>query len=299
MPDRGDGAMLRRRALLTGAAGASLLTITGCGIRLERDAPHIPGLKTAGPPADQAALQGLLDRASAARAAATADKSAWGPRLSAIHGQQATRLTEVMATQGMTARTGSAAPAGTGLLATEQAGAAALASVASVTASNLPMAVAVVVSQAAACRVLGKPAQFAGRVLPEQKVLLGVLPSLRTATYGFEVLAAKTPVKDRKDAAAALKIIAATRAAWEAAAGTAAPVEPPGYALPVQPTTPDNRRALARRLLTDVASAAASQVTDVRGRAPQLGGLAQVWSDAVGLAWQWGVAPTAFPRLSS
>ncbi len=289
--------MLRRRALLAGAAGASLLALAGCGIRLERDAPHIPGLKTAGPPADQAALQGLLDVTTAAQAVAAADKAAWGPRLAAIHGQQVTRLTQVMATQGMTVRSATTSPVGSGMLPAEQAGVARLASIASTTSGNLPMAAAVVVSQAAACRVLGTPARFSGQELPDQQVLLAVLPALRTATYGFEVLAAKTPLKERKDAAAALQTLAAARSEWEAAAGSAAPAEPPGYALPVAPTTPDNRRALARRLLGDVATTAASQVDGVRGRASQLAGLAQVWSDAVGLGWQWGSAPTAFPGL--
>lgn len=297
VPDR--RAVLGRRALLATALAGSVVGLTGCGIRLEGDAPHIPGIKKQAPPADQAALRRLLTGVEDCLAAAQADSSAWAATLAHLHAAQRSRLMQVMATQGMTPAP-TATDTATDLAAlpdVEQAAAAQLGSYVDLSARNLPMAAAIGVTQQAAVQLLGHDTAPAGGTVPKAAQVHAILPSLRAATYAFEVLIAKTPEKSRKQAEATLTMLRATRASWEASLGKSVPAPPDGYTLPVPPTSDATRKQLAQRMLADLVANCADQVTATRGDHGSFVGLTTLWADATAQSWRWGTQPAPFPGL--
>ncbi|WP_446665520.1 DUF4439 domain-containing protein [Flexivirga sp. B27] len=311
MPNAPHRATVRRRAILAAALAGSLGSLTGCGIRLESDAPHIPGIKTQGPPPDQKSLRRLQDELDAAIRAASktssseskSESSAWAGKLATLHRTQRRRLAAVMATQGMTP-VSTASPSSRPntdlgpLHSVEQEAARGIGSLASLSARNLPMAASIVVTQSAGADLLGHPAESSGGKPPNADQVTAILPSLRAAIYAFEEIIAKTPLKDRKRAEATLTPLRATRATWEASLGKDVPQSPDGFALPVQPTTDARRRTLAQRVLTDLIDACAGQVVATRADRSAFVGLTALWADATAQLWRWGATPTAFPGLS-
>lgn len=307
MPNAEQRAMVRRRAVLAAALGGSVAGLTGCGIRLESDAPHIPGVKKQGPPADQAVLRKVLHAVTGGATVAAAESSTWAKRLAKIHRAQRDRLTKVMATQGMTPSPaptddGSGGTSDTSLAPLdlfEHGAAGEMKLLAGLSTRNLPMAAAIVVTHAAAAQILGAPNNPSGATVPKAAVAQAILPSLRAATYAFEVIVAKTPLDARKKAEATLTVLRATRATWEASLGKDVPTSPDGFTLPVQPTSDARRNQLAQRVLTDLVSACAGQVTATRGDRGAFVGLTTLWADATAQLWEWGAKPTPFPGLTS
>lgn len=95
---------MSRRALVASLSAAAGLSLTGCGVRLERDAPQVPGLRTQDPPADQDTLLatlGALQRL--VRTAESTDQalSPWVGPLLTMHRSQVSRLVDVMAGLGI------------------------------------------------------------------------------------------------------------------------------------------------------------------------------------------------------
>ncbi|WP_188060200.1 hypothetical protein [Yimella sp. cx-51] len=89
-----------RRTLLLAALA---LPAAGCSVRLERDAPPIPGVPTADPPADAAVLQQTISRLrSLAVALDGAEPLAWTAPLRSLHSDQADVLTRLAASAGIT-----------------------------------------------------------------------------------------------------------------------------------------------------------------------------------------------------
>ena len=296
-----------RRAVLAVALTGSVLGLTGCGIRLEKDAPKIPGIKTQAPPADQAVLRKVLTDVAAAIMCAHYDDASWAPRLGTMHKKQRTRLTKVMATQGMTPAPRRRTGTGSGIvsdtepmpLATfEQQTAMDIGSLAGLTARNLPMAAAIGVTHGAAAQLLGRPAEPSGGTVPSPAAVpTAILPALQAAIYAFEVIVAKTPLDSRKRAEATLTALRPTRAAWEAALGADAPAQPDGYTLPVQPTSDARRTKLAHLVLGDLVDACAGQVAPTRGDRGSFIGLTDLWVTATAQLWRWDTTPRPFPGL--
>lgn len=299
-----ERALVRRRALLVAALAGSVAGLTGCGIRMATDAPHVPGIKKKGPPADQAALRKLWKHLDTTIQVAELDPSAWGKKLARLHKDQRARLTAVMATQGMTPPEHRIIPTGPtvhlgGLSSLEQAGARQTGSYVTLSARNLPMAAAISVSENAGAQLLGHGIRLTGGRMPKPAVVEAILPSLRAAVYAFEVIIAKTPLHARKGAEATLTMLHAARATWEASLGAKVPAAPDGFKLPVNPTTDATRRQLAQRVLTDLIDACAGQATATRVSPGALIGLTTLWADATAQLWRWGAKPTPFPGLVS
>lgn len=318
MPDRVPQRQTSRRAFLLAAAGATAIGLTGCDIRLKKNAPDIPGIATQGPPANQAALLALLAGARAATAGSVPKSTSWVLQLATMHRTQVTKLEAVMASEGIVVPATSVAASGPAsstsaptsstavtelstaqLLTIEKAGltASLLSEASKLTTSDLPMGAAVLATRVAATRVLGSPTTIAPQAAPPTTAVVAVLPNLRAAVYGLETIIAKTPENARSRAQATLTVLYAARSSYEAAAAGAAPVEPPGYDLPIQPTTDTARSRLAQQLLGTLVTTIASQVGQTHHQPAQFAGLVQLWGDVTGLSWQWGSSPTAFPGL--
>lgn len=305
MPNAEHRAMVRRRAVLAAALAGSVVTLSGCGIRLESDAPHIPGFKKQGPPADQKALERLLFmlRKTATAAESAPPSDTWAGKLEAMHLAQAKRLTEVMSTQGMEVPTYHHSSSGANgdlvdYKSAERINARQIGSLAGLTTRNLPMAASIAVTQNAAAQILGGYAEPSGGSVPKADQVKAILPSLRAAIYAFEEIIAKTPLEQRKRAEATLTALRATRATWEASLGKDVPVAPDGFTLPVQPTTDAHRRTLAQRVLGDLVDACAGQVVATRSDRGAFIGLTTLWADATAQLWRWGAKPAPFPGLA-
>lgn len=282
------------------AAAASL---TGCDIRLEKGSPRLPGVATQGPPADQTALLRALNTVRSLQAAATDADGPWAAKLAAAYGVASNRLTQVMSTDGITVPTASATPARTGLTAARLGGLqratlspTAYGDAVHATSANAAMLAALLAFGAAGATVQGAAPDWTGETL-SAPMSAALLPSVRAALYGMEVIAARTAVRARSRAAAGVITMTAARSRLELAAGAKAPAARLVYPLSVQPATDAARTTLASDLLADVVTACASQLASAPGTSADLRALVHLWSDATALGWRWGVVPTPFPGL--
>ncbi|MDF8263291.1 hypothetical protein [Luteipulveratus flavus] len=281
------------------------ITLAGCGVRLERDAPGIPGLRTAAPPPDSAALLATLGDVRRLERVAAAS-AGWGPRLAAVHRAQEDRISDVVAGLGVRPSSSPSSTRADGGAVGDLAGAemtfatgAAPADLARTTAAHLPMLAAVAATRGAAATLAGHSPTWPNVTMPPAAVCVALLAAVRPAVYGVEVVAAGVRANaERKAMRSLLKGLYADRSRLEAAAGTAAPPPPLSYPLPPTASTPQARRQVVAGLLAPVVTATAAQVIQVRGEAAPLTGLLDLWSGAVARAWSWGVPPTPFPGLS-
>src|SRR5690606_7172588 len=80
----GPGPRLGRRVLLGGALGAGALALSGCGVRLEDDAPDIPFIPTREPIPAESALIWLLQDCRDLRAADPATEAPYGEQVAVL-----------------------------------------------------------------------------------------------------------------------------------------------------------------------------------------------------------------------
>lgn len=325
-------AQASRRVLLASLAGGLL---TGCSVRLERGAPKLPGIKTQAPPKDTAAFQALVDRLSTTIDALEGQSHPWAAKLRSVHQQQESRVLAVAASAGMqlstptpspstsssvsspttspTGSTSASAAPGTTPTATptptptyppsdaapvEAAGVApaALAVATGVATDYRPMFLSVAATQVTGAALLGGPVNWSGDRLPAS-VATALLPAMREAVYGMEIVAARTKIRDRAVIISSLHTMYAARTRVEVAAGSSAPPDPNDYTLPIQPTDAASSRSLVQKLSEELVAACASQArtpTDFASAA----GLVRLWSDALGVLWTWNGTRVPFPGLT-
>lgn len=98
-----DTRPLRRRSVVLAALA---LPLAGCSIRLERDAPKIPGIPTAAPPADAALMPEAISRLySLVASIEAAGPTTLSQTLTKWHTDQAQELTRLAAADGITVST--------------------------------------------------------------------------------------------------------------------------------------------------------------------------------------------------
>ncbi len=290
-----------RRSVLTVAAVAGAVTLAGCGIRRESDAPRLPGLATPAPPADRATLLAALSAERMLHAASLTAGAGWPARLAPVHAAQATRLVQVLASEGVTvpAEPPSDATRGTAprlaLFEARQVSTAICADAARASATNLPTLVGLLAVHAAAATALGGPPTWADAAT--SRVGVALVPSVRAAVYTLEVVAARTPQAQRPLVRATLSTMYAARSRVEGAAGDSAPAAPLGYRLAARPDSPAGRAELGRVALDGVVQACAAHAGVTRGSPADVRALAREWGGALDLAWRWGRPVAAFPGL--
>ena len=125
------------------------------------------------------------------------------------------------------------------------------------------------------------------------------LDAVRSAVYGFEVVAAQTDARHRSTAAKTLGALRTTASELERLAGSAARPIPLGYALPFPVGTPAAALKLATHLMRTLLEAIASQLPAVAGDAADLSGTVQVLTDICVDAVAWQVPLAAFPGLAN
>lgn len=167
------------------------------------------------------------------------------------------------------------------------------------TPAHLPMLVSLAAQHAAAAAALGAAVDWPPLSGPRDAAAVPLLSALRPAAFGLEVLAARSRGDERGDYEAVLEPLAGLTRQLTTLAGRAAPVPPLGYDLPRPLTDEEDRRALARQLVGDVAPAALSTATRASGDVDQLVGVARVVAEAVGWDRTLGGRAVPFPGMTT
>ncbi len=327
-----------RRLLLTALMVGSATVLSGCRVRLEDDAPRIPGLPARQPIPDEQAL--LLARHDALRLQALAaglgaSSTALTELLATLHGRQAGVFGSVLRSGGVPqaeisatprptatatprptatatprpmATTGGAVsvpvptPSGVSeLIAAEAEGtdAQALSDLAGISRDRVALFGSMAAQRGSAVRLLGGRLPSTGAPTgPTGVVAAAQLEAVRSAVYGFEVVVAQIDASHRMAAARTLGMVRAASAELQLLAGSAAKPIPLGYALPFPVSTPAAALRLATHLMTALGEVIASQLPTVTGDPAGLTGTVHLLTDVCVDAVTWQVPLTAFPGLT-
>jgi len=299
-----------RRSFLTGSAVslaslASFAAVSGCGVRLEDDAPRIPLLPTRVPVPDEPALGRALTETWALEDVAAslgAGRSGMPARLRSVHARQATVLSTLLTDGGapVPPRPAGRAPASSAahLRDAERASAATLLRVLpAVSTSRLALLVSLAAQRAAAAALLGATVDGAAAGAPPGEKAVPLLAATRAAVYGFEVVAAQADPRQRPAADEALAALRPRSVALGQVAGDAAGPPPLGYSLPFRVEDGAGAARLARHLLATLSQDAASAAAAAAGDRAAVTTLVSWLAEDEVLACRWSVPPAAFPGL--
>lgn len=298
--------------------------LAGCGIRLEDDAPTVPLIPRRTPLLAEDQLLALLtnsrDLAAACDAWTLGDGPRLAPALQQVHESQAQVLAAMLAqakvpadrlaattttpptTSGQGSPTSPSAPATIqDVAALERRPLADLVRLAGCAPSLRPAVVAVLAQRYAAARVLGGiapplPASVPAH-WPSQSDARAVLAATRSATYGFQVVAAQGDAAGRALGMSTLSELAALTVAQTATLTGAPPPAVIGYDLPFAVTTPKLARTLALRVATGLRAAYGSRLSATATAHGPAVDLVQWLGRADVLVRQWGGPPVAFPGM--
>lgn len=317
MWDGPASATSRRTLLLGGAAG--LLTLGGCGIRLEDDAPRIPLLPTRTPLPAEDLLVALARECAVLAARAEGSASPLARTLGPLHRRQHTVLRTALVGAGVRAEVvdspgPSATPAPTSttttpppspvtaaaLGATEAASAARAAQFAAV-AMPLRAPVAALHAQrwAAATVLTGRApsAPAAGTDPVDGRAVGDLADATASAVYLLEVATARSTGAQRTRGTATLTALRAVLA--EQRASGDAPEPSLGHPLPFPVATPADAVRLARAALTGLRTDHGRALADLAALgAPGLVAATRWQGTVEAEASRWGAALTPFPGLA-
>lgn len=284
-----------RRTLLTGLTGLAAASLTGCSLRLERDAPKLPGLQTASPRVDDATWNSNTALLDALVAGAHASSHPRADELAAMHTAQRTRVVQAAASAGV--RVSSAGPDGRTLVDLERAAAAPanLQARLGLDRSLRPAFWAIDATRVAAASLLGSGVTWSGDDL-SPAVARAIAPAVYGATYVLEVVAARTRVASRQRIIASFDLLSDVRSRVDLVAGTDAPLDSSDYRLPVRPDDDASRARVVTSSLAQVQTAVAAQALTPT-TPPQAAGLLRAWSDVLRAHWPWQSRWEPFPGL--
>ncbi len=295
-----------RRLLLAGSGTVLLGALTGCGVRLEDDAPRLPLVPTRRPLPAQDLMAALVRDTAVLAADASALGDDLGTDLAIAHRRQVTVLRATLLRAGVPADaldptpspSSTADPRGlrSDVAARESAAAAAASSFAAAPTELLPTLAALHAQRVAAAALLGEPARPAGDP-PAGTGPTDAVSALRRACYLLEVAAARSAGARRERAVVTLGVLRALRD------DAARPGQPPpalGYPLPFAVETGADVDRLVARATTDLRSSlgaalpallATDAPTGLAGAARWLGGVEVE-------VHRWGGSLVPFPGLT-
>ncbi|MEP6649303.1 MAG: DUF4439 domain-containing protein [Lapillicoccus sp.] len=305
-----------RRALLRAVAAAGFAgpLLAGCDIRLQDDAPSIPLLPRKSAP-DEAVLVDVVRRTSALAQAAgrVSNPSDTVARLSTLHQTQADVVRARLVSAGVpnhvidgpaksSTTTPTAAVSAPPAAAPQDVAAGEAALVAAllpalptVTAANRAVVTSVVSSCGAAVELLGAAVTWPTADPLPPAAAVPLLDATRSAAYAFQVVAAQTS-GDLRAVALGTHTDLETRATELAGmAGSSAPAEPLGYALPFPVTAPDVAGRLAAHVLTTLVAGGLTPLATLPEEFTATTTLVRLLVGAQRLGRSWGVAPVPFP----
>lgn len=163
--------------------------------------------------------------------------------------------------------------------------------------TTVAVAGALLAQRAAAASLLGEEPGWAREEWSEPGLASALLETLRSAAYGFEVVAAQSKGAQAALAKQGLATLRQREAELEQLAGAQAAPPALGYPLPFRVATPGDARRLAVHVLTGLRESVAAQLTAADGRAQPLAALTRWLAETEVLASRWGIALEAFPGL--
>ena len=163
--------------------------------------------------------------------------------------------------------------------------------------TTVAVAGALLAQRAAAASLLGEEPGWAREEWSEPGLASALLETLRSAAYGFEVVAAQSKGAQAALAKQGLATLRQREAELEQLAGAQAAPPALGYPLPFRVATPGDARRLAVHVLTGLRESVAAQLTAADGRAQPLAALTRRLAETEVLASRWGIALEAFPGL--
>jgi hypothetical protein len=311
----GRGRLPTRRDLLRLAAAAvTAPLLAACDIRLEDDAPTIPGLQRKSVP-DEAVLADLVRRTTALAQTAgrvpKPDESVG--RFATLHQTQADVLRARLATAGVpnyvidgapetrtttaTAAVSAPPPATPKDLAAADAAvvAAVLPALSTVTAANRAVVASVLAACADAADQLGAPVAWPAADPLPPAAAVPLLEATWSAAYAFQVAAAQTGGDLRKRAGDTHTALRSRARELAAMAGSSAPTEPLGYALPFPVTNAEEAARLAGEVLTSLVAGGLAPLTTLPEGSTATTTLVRMLVAAQALGRRWGVAAVPFP----
>jgi hypothetical protein len=174
----------------------------------------------------------------------------------------------------------------------------ALTALAGASAAHLPLLSAITVQRAGAVGLLGGSVHWPSSPVAPAGAAVPLLRSARATVYGFEVVAAQSAGAARVRAVGVLSTLRARTEQLQELGGGDVP-SPLGYDLPFAVTTPSAAARLARALLPELLlSLGSAYAAGARDR-PGLTGLLRWATQTQTQALAWGMAPTAFPGLTT
>jgi len=318
-----------RRLVTLGALGGVVATLTGCGIRLEDDAPHVPLLPERSPIAGEESLLRLLAAVQGAALAPVDPKSPVSPLLAPLHREQARVLHDALRQRGVpedelpsatpkptasaTPTGGTATPtptptpssASTDVASVESGILSAGAGCAEAAEDLRPTLLAILGQANAALDLVGydldRSAQTSSAptwTTPEG--LVPLLAAMRTSTYYLQVAAARSTRSVRDDWAVGIGQLERVTAELVAAIGDGAPAPDLGQPLPHPVTTPAEAATLATETLSTLLRTFGTTLRSVTDADPDAAfAVAPRWLGTVAAqARRHGVPLTAFPGLA-
>lgn len=253
-----------------------LLTLAGVDLP---DLPEVP-VDLPAPEADDAAGTGDASSTGDAAGSTGADPGEDGTATTAGDDESTTAGDDAAAT--------SAAPPG---LEREVLGAAlredlpsAVAGLAGATATNRAMLTSLVAQHAEAARLMRAPVEWPPLAGPTGASAVPILQVTRPAAFGLEVVAARARGEERALYETVLRNVRSITRGLTTLAGDAAPVPPLGYDLPEPLDDEEDRLALARSLVHDVAPAALGVVDRAGTDVAQLESVVRIVVEAA----SWG-----------
>lgn len=302
----------RRVALGVLGAGA-LELVSGCGIRMQRGAPHIPlnpiptARTTRRPIADQSALLRALQ--DARRLRTEVDRTNGLPvalkrGLAQPYLTQTTVLRHVLTDSGVRLPAPAAVPnarntpAALAAAAAAATSGAALEALGHISSANLPMLAAITAQRAAAATLLGRPPHWGPLTGPRQDSAATMLAEVRAATYALQVVAARMPLTARSQAEQSLLMLTGWQDSLTDLAGVSAPPPSLGYSLPFHPADLASTRRLARVALGALLPVAAGLYAQSAGDTAAITGLVRLQAATIAQAYRWGLRLTAFPGMA-
>lgn len=312
-----------RRTLSAGLLGALALSVTGCGIRLEDDAPRVPLVPTRTPVPAEAELVALTAQTLALAELAATVPGALAADLATIHRRQHTVLRTTLlraqvpstlldeaatATPSPTA-SGTAAPSPTAsgatpasalatLAAAEAESAARAADVAGAGADLLPSLASLHAQRHAAATLLTGRAPAVPTDPVSGAAVEALAASTAAATYLFEVVSARSQGRQRARSDATLDALRRLRT--DQVAGGSVPDGTVGTPLPFPVDTAADAARLARETMLALRAGYGEHLGALAASEGGAGlAAATRWLGTVEVqAHAWGVALAPFPGLS-
>lgn len=324
-----------RRLVTVGVLGVAVAALTGCGIRLEDDAPHVPLVPARSPIDGEDALLRLLAAVQTAALAPVDPKAPFSPLLAPIHQKQARVLHDALRQRGVPeeelpsatpsptpsptpSATGTASATGTpttsptpapsttpptGVAAAEGPIASAGVGCAEAERDLRPMLLAVLAQAHAALELDGHPVAVGLTAPPAwttSEALVPLITALNDATYLLEVAAARSRLSVRTVWLDGIEKLGRVTADLVEAVGDAAPAPDLGRPLPHPVTTDAEAATLATEAMSTLLSTFGSALRSLGDADPDAAfAVVPRWLGVVAAqAHRHGIRLTAFPGLA-